>query len=113
MRRVLLLLALIVVAAAAGASLGLLSIDAKAWIYGPLERSARYDEFGGAMRALIEKAYAGFAGALVTARLGWLVGGVINRLSGGKRFLGDRLFLPDVVLFPIVFLWVYLIKASW
>ncbi len=113
MKRMLALLSGIVVGALCGAVMGFFSIDAKAWIYGPLHSTTRYHEFGGAIQALIEGAYAAFAGALVMARLAWLMGGVVNRLSGGKRFPGDRPLLPDLVLLPIVFLWVYLIKASW
>lgn len=112
MRRFLLVSATIL-CCLAGAVVGLSSLDAQAWIYGPLERSARYGGVGGGMRGLIEGAYAMFAGMVVGGRLAWLAGGLLNRLTGGQAIPGDRPEKIDAGIVGVLLVWVYLIWASW
>ena len=113
MKRVL-CVAAIVLCGLAGATMGFFSLDAKYWIYGPLAKSPRYSGgVGGAIRGLIEGAYAICVGGLVAARLGWLVCGAISIATLKHPTPGGRLVRLDFVLLGMVVLWLYLIYASW
>ena len=107
------MVAVVGLAAVAGAVLGLFSLDAKAWLYGPLERSSRYSGVGGAFRGLVEGLFAMGAGALVVSRGVWLLVGLITRMGWSRKVVGAQLGVGDVMLLPILAVWLYLVWASW
>jgi hypothetical protein len=103
----------IILCGVAGAVVGVFSLDAQAWLYGPRYSSARYSGVGGGMRGLIEGAFAMCAGAVVAGRGAWLVASLINRVTGGKPMSGERVARTDAPIIGVLLLWVYVIWASW
>ncbi len=99
--------------AIAGAVVGLASLDGQAWLRGPKYTSSRYDGFGGPWRALLESAYAMWAGAVAGARGVWLLFGVGSRAVRKTPLVGGRLMWVDVVVVGAVALWAYLVWVSW
>jgi hypothetical protein len=108
----LLLLVVILVGCVLGAAAGFFSIDAKYWIYGP-RYSSGGEGIGGAFQGLIEGVYAMCAGAFVGARVAWLGGGLVSRLTWRRSVVGGHLVWGDVVVLGILVLWMYLIWATW
>jgi hypothetical protein len=92
-----------------GGVVGLFSLDARAWMYGPLHQSARYSGFGGAVQGLVEGAYATLAGTLFFARV---AAAVVARATGSALFL-SRAGPPDIFVLLSTLVWAYLIHASW
>ncbi len=108
-----LIASLLVLGITAGLAAGLFSLDAQAWIYGPLHRSGRYGDVGGAFRGLIEGLYATVVGGAFGARVAWLLGAWLSRRLWGEPFSMDRLGRLDLLLLPPTLVWWYLIWASW
>jgi hypothetical protein len=96
-----------------GAAVGLSTLNVRAWLYGPLYQTPRYDGVGGGLRALIEGAFAMFAGALVASRFAWLVTGLVSLVLWKKEIPGGRPLAIDLLLLPVFALWMYLVWASW
>jgi hypothetical protein len=103
----------ITLGAIAGAVVGLASVDAQVWLRGPMYASPRYAGFGGPWRALLEGAYAMWAGAVAGARGMWLLLGVGSRAARRTPLVGGRLMWADIVVAGVVALWAYLVWASW
>lgn len=108
-----LLVAAVLLCGSAGAVGGVFSLNARAWLYGPLYQSARYDGFGGPWRALIEGLYAMCAAALVGSRAAWLGGGFVSRAVWKRPIPGGSVVTLDVIVLGVMLVWVYLIWASW
>jgi hypothetical protein len=96
-----------------GGVVGAFSLDAQAWLYGPLHQSARYSGFGGAMRGLVEGLFAICGGALVAARVTWLCCGLVSRQVWKERLPGGRVHRMDLAVLVVLLVWCYLIWASW
>jgi hypothetical protein len=103
----------IVLGGLVGAAVGLFSLDAQTWIYGPRHASTRYSGVGGGILGLIEGAYAMCVGGLLGARLAWLACGAISFAVRKQRIPGSHLVRADVVVLAMALLWIYLIYASW
>jgi hypothetical protein len=96
-----------------GVAAGLLSLDAQTWIVGPRHASSRYSDVGGGIRALLEGSYAVGVGTLLGARLVWLCFGAARRAARTRVGPGSRVAKLDLALLGMVFVWLYLIYASW
>jgi hypothetical protein len=103
----------ILLALLGGGVAGAFSLDAQAWLYGPLHQSARYSGFGGAMRGLVEGLFAICAGAVVAARAAWLCCGAVSHWIWKERLPGGRVHRLDFAILGSLLLWCYLIWASW
>jgi hypothetical protein len=106
-------IALVLLGFGVGVVAGFYSIDLKYWLYGPLHKSGRYSDVGGAFRGLIDGLCAVAIGGLIFARSGLLVAGVLSSSIWKRPIPLGKIGRGDLVLVVLALVWLYLVWASW